>query len=324
MYRFPVRACPTFDNIFVALDIAVVFKCKEDNDSIFNFCYRLSINQLNEQLEAAITERVRILIRSKTHLEVNQIKGATNTGAMKQFLNDMFSPKGLEFLDIIITEVQLPEEIKQPLDLKAQFGSLNEKEREQYNYDMKLIDDDEELQALKQRRYEQRDSIKEDFQKQITLNNRELEVIRANAQKSVAEIKAHGIAEQAQIEAESEMKLEEIKGDTLVTKSRDEANGQAEAALLGVEAKNECNMKLAAKMLEVSEVKSQTIEIIGTGESQISKVMASRRKYEHLDAKLNVIKAFKSNPNLKIFGDNNDDALAQLAAYRIGNDRNAL
>jgi len=48
VYRFPVRACPTFDNIFVALDIAVVFKCKEDQDSIFNFCYRLSINQLNE------------------------------------------------------------------------------------------------------------------------------------------------------------------------------------------------------------------------------------------------------------------------------------
>jgi len=163
VYRFPVRACPTYDNIFVALDIAVVFRCKEDSESIFNFCYRISINQLNEQLEAALTERVRVLIRSKTHLEVNQIKGATNTQAMKEFLNDMFGNKGLEFLDIIVTEVQLPEEIKQPLDLKAQFGSINEKEREQYNYDMRLIDDEEILEALKQRRYEHRDSIKEDF-----------------------------------------------------------------------------------------------------------------------------------------------------------------
>jgi hypothetical protein len=38
---------------------------------------------------------------------------------MKQFLNDMFGPKGMEFLDIIITEVDLPVEIQQPLDLKA-------------------------------------------------------------------------------------------------------------------------------------------------------------------------------------------------------------
>ena len=109
---------------------------------------------------------------------------------MKDFLNEMFGPKGLEFLDIIVTEVLLPEEIKQPLDMKAQFGSLNEMEREKYNYDMRLINDEEELELLKQRRYEQRDSINEDFSKQITLTTRELEIVKANAKKSVAEIKA--------------------------------------------------------------------------------------------------------------------------------------
>lgn len=46
----------------------------------------------------------------------------------------MFAAKGLEFLDIIITEVLLPDEIKMPLDMKAQYGSLNEMEREKYNF----------------------------------------------------------------------------------------------------------------------------------------------------------------------------------------------
>lgn len=112
VYRFPVRACPTYDNIFVALDIAIIFSVYKDpqnkertHEAVKNFCYKISINQLNEQLEAAISERVRVLIRSKTHLEVNQIKGATNTVAMKQFLNDMFQDKGLFIKDIIITEV---------------------------------------------------------------------------------------------------------------------------------------------------------------------------------------------------------------------------
>ena len=160
-YSFPVRACPTFDNIFVALDICVVFRCKVDEsrwddpqvaklntDNIFNFCYRISINQLNEQLEAALTERIRVLIRSKTHLEVYQIKGKTNTADMKKFLNEMFGPKGLEFLDIIITEVLLPPEVKQPLDLKAQFASYNEMERERYNFDLRIINDSEQLQLI--------------------------------------------------------------------------------------------------------------------------------------------------------------------------------
>lgn len=109
---------------------------------------------------------------------------------MKQFLNDMFEAKGLEFLDIIVTEVLLPNEIKNPLDLKAQYGSLNEMEKEKYNYDMRLINDKEELDLLQQRRYEQRDSIKEDFSKQLVLTRRELKIIQANAKKQVAEISA--------------------------------------------------------------------------------------------------------------------------------------
>jgi hypothetical protein len=60
-----------------------------------------------------------VLIRGKTHLEVYQIKGKTNTTEMKNFLNGMFGAKGLEFLDIIVTEVTLPDEIKAPLDMKA-------------------------------------------------------------------------------------------------------------------------------------------------------------------------------------------------------------
>ena len=219
-FKFPVRACPTYDNIFVALDIAVVFRCKQSlnpdgttdheamKQNIFNFCYRISINQLNEQLEAAITERVRVLIRGKTHLEVYQIKGKTNTQDMKDFLNDMFGSKGLEFIDIIVTEVQLPNEIKEPLDMKAQFGSLNEMEREQYNFDMRVINDEEELELLRQRKYEARDSIDEEFSKQITLERRQLEVIKANADKTVAETKATGIAEQAQIKADAELQNE--------------------------------------------------------------------------------------------------------------------
>jgi len=52
--------------------------------------------------------------------------------------------------------------------------------------------------------------------------------------------------------------------------------------------------------------------------------MGSRRKYEHLTAKLDVIKSLKHNKNLKIFGNNQDDILAQCAAYRITGDKKAL
>ena len=232
----------------------------------------------------------------------------------------MFAGKGLEFLDIIVTEVLLPNEIKNPLDLKAQYGSLNEMEKEKYNYDMRLINDKEELDLLMQRRYEQRDSIKEDFSKQLVLTRRELVVTQANAKKQVAEIKAQSNAEVSQIEAEADLKNEQIKGETLITKTQDETKGECEAKIIEVDAENECQTKIAAKMLEIADIKAQTINTIGDGESKISSVMQSRRKYEHLNKKLEVIEAFKQNKNLKIFGDNKDDVLSQMAAYRINTD----
>jgi hypothetical protein len=171
----------------------------------------------------------------------------------------MFNSKGLEFLDIVITEVHLPEEIRTPLDLKAQFGSLNEMEREKYNFDMRIINDNEELELLSQRKYEQRDSINEDFSKTLTFEQRELEVIRANAEKSVAEIKVVADAEQAQIIAEAELKNEKIKGDTLVIKWRDTTLGEVESKKIAVEAKNTCNIQISAKMLEIADLKSETL-----------------------------------------------------------------
>ena len=83
-------------------------------------------------------------------------------------------------------------------------------ERERYHYDMRLIDDQEELELLRQRRYEQRDSINEDFSKEMTLKTRELELVRANAKKSVAEINERAHAEVAEIKANADLKNEEI------------------------------------------------------------------------------------------------------------------
>ena len=138
----------------------------------------------------------------------------------------------------------LPDEIKTPLDMKAQFGSLNEMEKEKYNYDMKLIDDSEALELLRQQKYEARDNINEDFAKQVTLKNRDLELVQAKAKKSVAEINANAKAEMAQIEADAQLKVEEIKGETLVTKTKEQTKGECDAELIEVKAKNESQKKL--------------------------------------------------------------------------------
>ena len=58
--------------------------------------------------------------------------------------------------------------------------------------------------------------------------------MRANAKKAVAEINAQADAQQAQIQADSELRNETIKGETLVTKTRDETKGKCEAEMIEV------------------------------------------------------------------------------------------
>jgi len=95
--------------------------------------------------------------------------------------------------------------------------------------------------------------------------------------------------------------------------------GNSEAKLIVVEAENSKDQVIAAKKNEVSEMRAEQTSIQGKGESQVAQVMASRRKYEYLNSKLDVIKSIRDNKNVKIFGDNSDDVISQMAAFRVSN-----
>ena len=51
----------------------------------------------------------------------------------------------------------LPADIAGPLDQKAQFGSMNEYERTKQEYDIRILNDNMELELLKQKKMEERD-----------------------------------------------------------------------------------------------------------------------------------------------------------------------
>ncbi len=90
-----------------------------------------------------------------------------------------------------------------------------------------------------------------------------------------------------------------------------------------MEADNYCEKKMAEQLNIVSEMNAQCVKVEGTAEGELSKVLSLRRLYEYLNAKLAVIIALGTNPNAKIFGDQKDDMLSQMAAYGIFKGQNA-
>ena len=61
--------------------------------------------------------------------------------------------------------------------------------------------------------------------------------------------------------------------------------------------------------MEIAALKAQTIQTVGEAESAIAQVMQSRRKYEYLNKKLQVIEDMKNSSNLVVFGENHDDPI---------------
>lgn len=82
---------------------------------------------------------------------------------MLDFLNSQFVNKGLEFTRIILQNVRLPEDIARPLDQKAQYGSMNEYEKTKQEYEMRVLNDNKELEVIKQIKTQQRIQLNEDM-----------------------------------------------------------------------------------------------------------------------------------------------------------------
>ena len=95
------------------------------------------------------------------------------------------------------------------------------------------------------------------------------------------------------------------------------AQGYAEAKMVEVDASNYSNLKAAEVISQVAEKNADTLRIEGNGEAELKAVLANRRLYEYLNSKLDIIKSLARNPNFKLFGNQQDKALSQIAAYRL-------
>jgi hypothetical protein len=264
-----------------------------------------------------VTERVRVLARSKTHLEVYQLKGSDQVKDIEETLNAMFQDKGLNFDRIIIKNVILPKDIAEPLDVKAQYNSLNEYEREKHKFELQKINDDEALQLIRQKKQEERDTVKENFLKEQALVEREILIIEAETKKKIEEIEQQQNAEVLKINAESTLFAEEVMAETKIIEKKLLATGRAEADLVKAENEAWCLKKRAEVENQISSMKAEQIQEEAKVEAEIAKVLSSRRKYEYLTEKLKVIQNLGNNPNVKIFGNQNDNVVSQMAAYRL-------
>ena len=74
---------------------------------------------------------------------------------------------------------------------------------------------------------------------------------------------------------------------------------------------------IAEAMAKVADKKSEKLRLEGNLEGELQKVFGMERQYEYLDLKLEVLQSMGGNKDIKIYGNTSDNAVNQMAAYRL-------
>ena len=165
-FDVPIKNWPTIDNIHIKIEVSIVMRVMKGEENVVNFCYKTSVNQLNELLDAAISERVRVLARSKTYLEAYNIKGKEHTNEMVRYLNSLFESKGIEIRSVIITNVVIDNAITNMLEEKATYtAALNALEKKKYIFEVRVLNDEQEYVLKEEKMKLDRDIEMSNFNK---------------------------------------------------------------------------------------------------------------------------------------------------------------
>lgn len=272
-------------------------------------------------MDAAISERVRVLARSKTHLEAYNIKGKEHTGEMVKYLNGLFESKGIEIRSVIITNVKLDPSIAAYLEEKATYASKNTLEIRKQFFEIRVINDDQEYEMKKELMKLDRDKVQQESNQIKAVVEKDKNNIEAETRKIIQEIMEQTVAEINKIRVESELEAQEIIGETNITKTVITADGAAKAKTKLAKADCYVLKKNAEAQLKAASKVADEITVRGRAEAELAKNLASRRRYEYLMAKLSVIRELALNNSLTILGDQKENILAQLETFKLLKDK---
>jgi len=273
----PVTSCPTSDNIFVRIDVSVVLNVNKDSNYVYQMC--LNVSELNQMLEAAITERIRTMVRQISSRKIQCIRGDEQAQAMLQHLRTVMAPKAINIKSVIITHVKLPDDVAHSLQEKTIFQFKNTLERKKQSYELRIKNDNQSLEYLKQQRLQERQYETERAELEQATQLKEIEKVKAQSKRIAAEMKEKTVALVNKMNAETEVKYNEILAEANLIETAIIANAKAQAAKIKAEADAYALKTVTEAEKENAEIVAQAISIEGQIEQAMMKGSKKKRKH---------------------------------------------
>lgn len=308
-YNAPVKNCPTKDNVMVTVDLTVVFRIQDPE----RFVYDLGALQFDGLLQAATEESIRGLVRSTTHDRVYELRSSGASDFLDR-LNQKFESFGVHFSDATITNVILPPELASTLQNETTYDSKQKEEIKSHQYQIKLMNDDADLQMKELKAQNHRLAQDEIAKKARTLIHKQQQEIEAQRKKQLAIIKAEEEAATRKYNAQSELANAKIQGEKEAAEIILKAEGEAEAQRIAIDQYAEVELTRSKARLAASTNQAKALEVEAEIEERAATQLKEKRAHEIALKKMDALKGMARSGKIIISGENGDRFINEITS----------
>ena len=276
----------TRDNATAMMDVTVILRIMGDDPdmtpgddpmNVYKFVHEVTPKGLESQLRDSLVEIVRMVVRYFNHEDVFGLRsancekfeelpekllsgnasGKTVMDAVLICLNNKFNPQGIEISNTIIRNITLPEPIQQQMTQKAITSAQNAVDQMQQKYEMLSLIQNFDIELLNQTHRENESELFQNGQHQHIIQNLELELDHAKAQRQVQSIETQMIIDVELVEAESNLAIQRMEDDTKLETERIREQSVADSEVQLAKTRAEVDVILAKGELDVAKIASK-------------------------------------------------------------------
>lgn len=237
------------------------------------------------------------------HIKVNKkVMGVTED--MKRKLNIQFNRYGVQIIDVAIQRVSLPPQFADQMEKRTTYGASIEEQKQKQMKDMQRVRQREEIETLMQK-YEEEQSLERESGKRMQSKvQQKLDNVNAETKKQVATIQEERKAAVAGIEANMELKVQELKSQAKQIIKQIDAEAQAEKDKMIADCDAYVWLKQSEAKLVESETAAQSKKVVADAEGNAAVPLTKKRAFELQKAQIAMYSALADNQNVVITGKN--------------------
>lgn len=274
-YDAPVQSAATSDDVRVNIDIVIIFKVVNAED----FIYKLGAKNFDELLSGTVDESIRMLVRKESHLSVYTLRGERADDMLK-VLNEKFSVCGVEFQDVKVTSVWLPEVLAESLEKTTKLDKGMQRIRRQNEYEILQIKQDSEMAIEEIKRKTEQTLVAQNGHKKRAELEFEQRSVKAEEEGRVKLIEAEATSQVMLKEIDSQLNRTKTSLETFRVQEISKSEASASAKKVKAEEEYEVKVIEAQWKEEKAVCEAQAQKYQASAEKEASRCLIAARQHE--------------------------------------------